>query len=98
MDAALLPDPLAVTVLALAAFVSAVVGSVAGSGGTAILMPAAVLVLGVHAGIPAITIANLSANASRVALNWREVDRAVAGWFLLGALPLVCLGTWLHRR
>ena len=98
MDAALLPDALSLAVLALAAFVSAVVGSVAGSGGTAILMPAAVLVLGVHAGIPAITIANFSANASRAVLNRSQIDRRVVGWFLLGALPLVVASTWLFTR
>lgn len=98
METGLLPDPLSMVILAAAAFVSAVIGSVAGSGGTAILLPAAVLVLGIHAGIPAITIANFSANASRVALNWREVNGRIVAWFLLGALPLVCLSTWLFTR
>ena len=92
------PEPLAALVLALAAFVSAVVGSVAGSGGTAILLPVVVLQLGVHTGIPALTIANFAANASRVGLNWRVIDLRVVAWFLLGAAPLTLLGSWLFMQ
>ncbi len=93
-----MPEPVAMLVLGLAAFASAIVGSVAGSGGTAILMPVVVLQLGVHAGIPALTIANFVANASRVLLNYRAIDRRVAAWFLLGAVPLTLLGSWLFMR
>ena len=88
-------DPLAIAVLGATALCASLLGSVAGSGGTALLLPVTVLYFGVHQAIPILTIANLSANLSRVWFYRREVDYPVVGWFTLGSLPLVLLGTWL---
>lgn len=74
---------------------SAWVGSVAGSGGSTILLPVLVLVYGIRNAVPIITIANLSANISRAVINRREIVFPVVGWFVLGAIPMDALGAWL---
>ncbi|MCZ6730634.1 MAG: TSUP family transporter, partial [SAR324 cluster bacterium] len=71
-----------------AAFLAALVGSVAGSGGTAVLMPVLVLQFGVRDAIPILTIANMVSNLSRAGFNRREIVLPVVGWFSLGAIPL----------
>lgn len=88
-------DALSIAVLGAAAVASAFVGSVAGSGGAAIMMPVTVMYFGVHQAIPIITIANLFANLSRVVLYRKELDLKVVGWVSLGSLPLAVLGAWL---
>lgn len=74
---------------------SAVLGSVAGTGGTALLLPVLVHYFGIQAAVPMVTLANLSANVSRTWVHWSEVDQRVVAWFSLGSLPLTVLGTWL---
>lgn len=81
--------------LGLVAAFSAFVGSVAGSGGSTILLPVLVLYYGVHDAVPILTIANFSANVSRMIINRREIVFPVAGWFVLGAFPMSVLGAWL---
>lgn len=80
--------------VAVAIFASGV-GSVAGTGGTAILLPPMVYFLGVKDAIPLVTICNLTANLSRAAFNWSEIDRGVVLWFALAGIPLAVLGTYL---
>jgi uncharacterized protein len=81
--------------LGLVAAFSAFVGSVAGSGGSTVLLPVLVLFYGIRDAVPIITIANLSANVSRAAINRREIVFPVVGWFVLGTIPLNALGAWL---
>ncbi len=81
--------------LGLVAAFSAFVGSVAGSGGSTILLPMLVLYYGVHDAVPILTIANFSANVSRMIINRREIVFPVVGWFVLGAFPMSVLGAWL---
>ena len=88
-------DPLELILLAGTGLFSAFLGSVAGTGGSAVLLPVLVLYFGIHQAVPIITIANLSANLSRAWLNRGEIDRSVVGWFVLGTLPAVLLGTYL---
>jgi uncharacterized membrane protein YfcA len=82
-------------VLGLVAAFSAFVGSVAGSGGSTILLPVLVLYYGVRDAVPILTIANFSANVSRMLINRREIVLPVAGWFVLGAFPMSLLGAWM---
>jgi hypothetical protein len=82
-------------VLGVVAAFSAFVGSVAGSGGSLVLLPVLVLYTGIREAVPIITIANLSANLSRAAINRREIVFPVVGWFVLGTIPLNALGAWL---
>lgn len=87
--------PLDIGVLVGTALFSAVLGSVAGTGGTVVLLPVLVHYFGIQAAVPIVTLANFSANVSRVWLHWTEIDRRVVGWFTLGSLPLTVFGTWL---
>lgn len=79
----------------MAAFLASLLGSVAGSGGTALLLPVLVLYVGVRDAIPILTIANLSSNLGRVWFNRREIAAPVVGWFALGAIPLALSGAML---
>ena len=81
--------------LGMVAAFSAFVGSVAGSGGSTILLPVLVLYYGVHDAVPILTIANFSANVSRMLINRREIVFPVVGWFVLGAFPMSVLGAWM---
>ena len=84
--------------LGLVSAFSAFVGSVAGSGGSTILLPVLVLYYGVHDAVPILTIANFSANVSRMIINRREIVFPVVGWFVLGSFRSVSdrgrLGLW----
>ncbi|HEX7926152.1 MAG TPA: sulfite exporter TauE/SafE family protein, partial [bacterium] len=86
------------TLICGVAFIAALLGSVAGTGGTAVLLPVLVHYFGIHAAVPMVTIANLAGNSSRVIVNWKEVDRKVVLWFTLGSVPLTILGTWLFVK
>jgi uncharacterized membrane protein YfcA len=82
-------------VLGVAAFFASLLGSVAGSGGTAMLLPVLVLYVGVQDAIPILTIANLSSNLGRAWFNRREIAIPVVGWFSLGSIPLALTGAML---
>ncbi|MCH8886366.1 MAG: sulfite exporter TauE/SafE family protein [SAR324 cluster bacterium] len=82
-------------VLGAAALLSAFIGSVAGSGGSTVLLPVLVLYFGIRDAVPIITIANLAANLSRSVINRGEIVYPVVGWFTLGTVPASVLGAWL---
>jgi uncharacterized membrane protein YfcA len=88
-------DPAQFALMAATAMVAAFVSSVAGSGLSAVLLPVLVIFMGVKEAIPILSFCLLAAASSRVMVNRREVVLPVAGWFLLGALPLVATGAWL---
>jgi len=82
-------------VVGAAALLSAFIGSVAGSGGSTVLLPVLVLYFGIRDAVPIITIANLSANLSRSVINRGDIVYPVVGWFMLGTVPASLLGAWL---
>lgn len=95
----IISDPwLSVPVVAMAAFVSAGIGSVVGTGGTAVFLPVLLLFFDVREAIPILTIVNLTANMSRVWLNRAELVLPVAGWFALAAVPTNVVGSLLFTR
>jgi len=77
------------------ALFSAFLGSVAGSGGSTVLLPVLVLYFGIRDAVFIITIANLAANLSRVVFNRQEIVFPVVGWFVLGSFPASIAGAWL---
>jgi uncharacterized membrane protein YfcA len=81
--------------LALAALVASTLAGVTGFGGAAVLLPVLILVFGVRAAIPILTVAQLIGNGSRVWFNRRELRWNVVGWFALGGVPLALLGGYL---
>jgi uncharacterized membrane protein YfcA len=85
-------------VMAAAATLAAWVGSVAGTGGTTILLPVLVPLLGVKDALPVLTICNFTANASRAWINRREIETTVVVWFLVAGVPCTLLGAYLFTR
>jgi uncharacterized membrane protein YfcA len=92
--------------LLAAALVGSTVGGVAGFGAGLILLPTLVWAVGVKATIPTLTVAMLLGNLSRLWWSRRELDWAVVGAFLVGAVPAVAVGAvtyagtkaeWLSR-
>lgn len=82
-------------IIGIVAAGSAFVGSVAGSGGSTVLLPVLVLYYGIRDAVPILTIANFSANVSRMVINRREIVFPVVGWFVLGSFPMSVLGAWV---
>lgn len=101
-----MPGALAWIGLLAAALVGSTVGGVAGFGAGLILLPTLVWAVGVKATIPTLTVVMLLGNLSRLWWSRREVNWAVVGAFLAGAVPAVAMGAityagakaeWLSR-
>jgi uncharacterized protein len=87
-----MPEALRLALLALVAFIAALLAAVTGFGGAAVLLPMLVFVFGVREAVPILTVAQLIGNGSRVWFNRRELDWRVVGWFALGGVPMVLVG------
>jgi uncharacterized protein len=72
--------------------VAGTVGGIVGFGSSIILMPALVWVFGAKDAVPMMAIAAVLANASRVAVWWREVDWRACGVYSITAIPFAALG------
>jgi uncharacterized membrane protein YfcA len=81
-----------VLLLAGGALVASSLAAITGFGGAAVLLPILVLVYGVRAAIPILTVAQLIGNGSRVWFNRTELALPVVGWFAVGAVPAALLG------
>ncbi len=68
------------------------VGGVIGFGSSILLMPALVLMFGPREAVPVMAVASIVANASRVAIWWRDVDWPCALAFSATAAPAAALG------
>jgi uncharacterized membrane protein YfcA len=87
-----MPEALRLSLLAVVAFIAAMLAAVTGFGGAAVLLPMLVFVFGVREAIPILTVAQLIGNGSRVWFNRRELDWRVVAWFALGGVPMALLG------
>ena len=87
-----MPETLRLALLALVAFIAALLAAVTGFGGAAVLLPMLAFVFGVREAVPILTVAQLIGNGSRVWFNRRELDWRVVGWFALGGVPMALLG------
>jgi len=81
-----------ILLLVATALLASTLAAVAGFGGAAVLLPVLVALFGVRDAIPILTVAQLIGNGTRVWLNRGELDRAVLGWFSLGAVPAALVG------
>lgn len=81
--------------LTVAALAAATLAGVTGFGGAAVLLPVLIVVVGVRAAIPVLTVAQLIGNGSRVWFNRGEVNWRVVAWFALGGVPFALLGGYL---
>ena len=87
-----MPEAIRLTLLALVAFIAALLAAVTGFGGAAVLLPMLVFVVGVREAIPILTVAQLIGNASRVWFNRGELNWRVVCWFALGGVPMALVG------
>jgi uncharacterized protein len=72
--------------------VAGTLGGVIGFGTTILLMPPMVWFYGPVETVPTLAIVATTANLSRAAVWWREIDWRVCGAYSLGAVPAVALG------
>lgn len=93
-----MPETLRLLLLAIVAFIAALLAAVTGFGGAAVLLPMLVFVFGVREAIPILTVAQLIGNGSRVWFNRRELKWRVVAWFALGGVPMALLGGLLFAR
>lgn len=76
----------------LLGLVAGTVGGVVGFGTSIMLMPALVIVFGPREAVPIMAVASIMANASRVAVWWREVDWPAVAAYSVTAAPAAALG------
>lgn len=93
-----MPEALRLSLLAVVAFIAALLAAVTGFGGAAVLLPMLVFVFGVRQAIPILTVAQLIGNGSRVWFNRRELNWRVVAWFALGGVPMALAGGFLFAR
>ena len=86
-------DFLVVISIAIAAFLSAIIGGVVGIGTAIIMLPILAATFGVKETVPIISVAMTIANIARLLANWKEVDWKVVFWWCIGGMPTVFLGT-----
>ncbi|MCK0125155.1 hypothetical protein BXY82_3065 [Gelidibacter sediminis] len=82
-------------ILFVISYIAATVSGAAGFGGALIILPFVINIVGLQTAVPILTIASIFGNASRVwfgryELKWRPII-----YFLLAALPLTILGSYL---
>jgi len=74
------------------ALVAGVLSAVAGSGGSALMLPALHEAVGPRDAVVALTVAQIVGNASKAWFNRREIDRTALAWYIAGAVPLAVVG------
>jgi len=77
------------------ALAGSIVGGVAGFGAGITLLPILILVLGVRAAIPVLTVTMTIGNLARMWWSRHDVNPRVVGTFLVGAVPATALGAAL---
>ncbi len=85
-------DPAVAIGLGVAAFLSAVIGGLAGIGSAIIMIPVLTFTVGIREAIPIVSVAVMMQTWSRVWVNRALIDRGVVKWFLVGAVPMSVLG------
>ncbi|MEK6649956.1 MAG: TSUP family transporter, partial [Bacteroidota bacterium] len=80
-------DLLSLTILTVVALIASTLSSLAGFGGSLLLLPVLVHLLGPASAIPVFTVAGLISNAARSILGRRVIAWRQVGAFVAGAIP-----------
>ena len=72
--------------------VAGIISGIVGFGSSIMLMPVLVIAFGPREAVPIMAVAAIMANASRVAVWWREVDWRAVGVYALTGVPAAALG------
>ncbi len=78
-----------------ASFIAATISGAAGFGGALLLLPVLTNIVGIKAAVPILTIGQIFGNASRVWFGRYELKWKPIIYFLLSAIPLTILGSYL---
>jgi uncharacterized membrane protein YfcA len=78
--------------LLLLGLVAGTLSGIVGFGSSVMLMPALVWAYGPRTAVPVMAVAGFLANASRVAVWWREVDWRACAYYCVTAIPAAALG------
>ncbi|MCC7316643.1 MAG: sulfite exporter TauE/SafE family protein [Planctomycetes bacterium] len=89
---------MALLLLLITGFIASVLGALSGFGVSVVMMPVLALAIGERDAVPALTIATLVGNLSRVWFNREALRLSAAGWYLLGAAPAAALGGILFAK
>ncbi len=76
-------------------FLAATISGAAGFGGALVLLPILTSMVGIKAAVPILTIGQIFGNASRVWFGRQELKWKPIIFFLLTAIPLTILGSYL---
>ncbi len=87
-----MPNLPIIVMLIVAAFVASVLGALSGFGVSIVMMPVLALAIGERNAVPALTLATLVGNISRIWFNRNSLRWSAAAWYLLGAAPAAALG------
>jgi uncharacterized membrane protein YfcA len=79
-------------VIGVAAFLTAVMGGIAGVGTAIAMIPVMTFAVGVREAIPIVTVAITLNNFGRIWANRQHLDYSVVVWFSLGAVPAAIVG------
>jgi len=72
--------------------IAGIISGIVGFGSSIMLMPVLVITFGPREAVPIMAVAAIMANASRVAVWWREVDWRAVGVYALAGVPAAALG------
>lgn len=78
--------------LLLLGLAAGTIGGIIGFGSSAMLMPALVWLYGPRTAVPMMAVTALMANASRVAVWWRDIDWRACAAYSVTAVPAAALG------
>ncbi len=79
----------------LIAFLAATISGAAGFGGALLLLPVLTGIVGIKAAVPILTVGQIFGNASRVWFGRKELKWKPILFFLLTAIPLTIIGSYL---
>ena len=79
----------------IVSFLAATISGAAGFGGALLLLPVLTSVVGIKAAVPILTIAQIFGNASRVWFGRKELKWKPILYFIVAAIPLSILGSYL---
>jgi len=82
----------------LMAFLAATISGAAGFGGALLFLPALTGIVGIKAAVPILTIGQIFGNGSRVWFGRNELKWRPIIYFLLTAIPLTLLGSYLFTN
>ncbi|HSM54900.1 MAG TPA: sulfite exporter TauE/SafE family protein [Candidatus Sulfomarinibacteraceae bacterium] len=85
-------------VLAVAGFIAFIISTVAGGGGSLILVPIVSFYLGAQTAAPVISLANTINRPVRLVLFWKDIDWSVAKYYVPGGIAGALLGSYLFAN